>query len=151
MRLHCMQIGQQLGKAGDKAQSAAEQAKNKVGRAVGDVSALPDGPKDAASQAKSGAKQLGRDASQAGKDLTGSGNVVDKVECPCDRLCLMPLAEQRRFIDAIEAVAPGRGFILYTYCITSPLPWKKLGLSVRREAWTPLNLPPASVFRYTPR
>jgi phosphatidylethanolamine/phosphatidyl-N-methylethanolamine N-methyltransferase len=66
-------------------------------------------------------------------------------------LVLLPLSEQRRFVDAIEAVAPGRGFILYTYCITSPLPWKKLGLVARREAWTPLNFPPASVFRYTPR
>jgi phosphatidylethanolamine/phosphatidyl-N-methylethanolamine N-methyltransferase len=65
-------------------------------------------------------------------------------------LVLLPLAEQRRFIDAIEAVAPGRGFILYSYCITSPLPWKKHGLSPKREAWTPLNFPPASVWRYVP-
>ncbi len=66
-------------------------------------------------------------------------------------LVLLPLAEQRRFIDAIEAVAPGRGFILYSYCVTSPLPWKKHGLQPRREAWTPLNFPPASVWRYTPQ
>jgi phosphatidylethanolamine/phosphatidyl-N-methylethanolamine N-methyltransferase len=66
-------------------------------------------------------------------------------------LVLLPLAEQRRFIDAIESVAPGRGFILYSYCVTSPLPWKKHGLVPRREAWTALNFPPASVWRYTPR
>jgi len=66
-------------------------------------------------------------------------------------LVLLPFAEQRRFIDAIEAVAPGKGFILYTYCITSPLDWKKHGLVAKREAWTPFNVPPASVFRYTPR
>ncbi len=66
-------------------------------------------------------------------------------------LVLLPVPEQRRFIDAIEAVAPGRGFILYSYCITSPLPWKKHGLVPKREAWTPLNFPPASVWRYTPR
>jgi len=65
-------------------------------------------------------------------------------------LVLLPVAEQRRFIDAIEAVAPGRGFILYSYCITSPLPWKKHGLAPKREAWTPLNFPPASVWRYVP-
>ncbi len=65
-------------------------------------------------------------------------------------LVLLPVAEQRRFIDAIQAVAPGLGFILYSYCVTSPLPWKKLGLTPRREAWTPLNFPPASVWRYTP-
>lgn len=66
-------------------------------------------------------------------------------------LVLLPLAEQRRFIDAIESVAPGRGFLHYSYCVTSPLPWRKHGLVAKREAWTPLNFPPASVWRYTPR
>lgn len=65
-------------------------------------------------------------------------------------LVLLPLAEQRSFIDAIEAVAPGRGFLHYSYCVTSPLPWKKHGLTPKREAWTPLNFPPASVWRYVP-
>lgn len=65
-------------------------------------------------------------------------------------LVLLPLAEQRRFLDAIAAVAPGRGFLLYSYCVTSPLPWRKHGLRARREAWTPLNFPPASVWRYLP-
>ncbi|MBU6499172.1 MAG: methyltransferase domain-containing protein, partial [Rhodospirillales bacterium] len=50
-------------------------------------------------------------------------------------LVLLPLAEQRRFLDAIAAVAPGRGFLLYSYCVTSPLPWRKHGLRARREAW----------------
>jgi phosphatidylethanolamine/phosphatidyl-N-methylethanolamine N-methyltransferase len=65
-------------------------------------------------------------------------------------LVLLPLAEQRRFIAAIEAVAPGRGFLHYSYCATSPLPWRKHALIARREAWTPLNFPPASVWRYLP-
>jgi phosphatidylethanolamine/phosphatidyl-N-methylethanolamine N-methyltransferase len=65
-------------------------------------------------------------------------------------LVLLPVQEQRRFIDAIAAVAPGRGFLHYSYCATSPLPSRKHGLAPRREAWTPLNLPPASVWRYTP-
>jgi phosphatidylethanolamine/phosphatidyl-N-methylethanolamine N-methyltransferase len=65
-------------------------------------------------------------------------------------LVLLPVAEQRRFVDAIEAVAPGRGFICYTYSFASPLPFKKLGLIAKHEAWTPLNIPPASVWRYTP-
>jgi phosphatidylethanolamine/phosphatidyl-N-methylethanolamine N-methyltransferase len=63
-------------------------------------------------------------------------------------LVLLPTAEQRRFIDAMTAVAPGRGFLHYSYCITSPLPARRHGLTARREAWTPLNLPPASVWRY---
>jgi phosphatidylethanolamine/phosphatidyl-N-methylethanolamine N-methyltransferase len=65
-------------------------------------------------------------------------------------LVLLPVLEQRRFIDAMQAVAPGRGFLHYSYCATSPLPWKKHGLVAKREAWTPLNFPPASVWRYTP-
>ncbi len=65
-------------------------------------------------------------------------------------LVLLPVLEQRRFIDAMLAVAPGRGFLHYSYCATSPLPSRKHGLAAKREAWTPLNLPPASVWRYTP-
>jgi phosphatidylethanolamine/phosphatidyl-N-methylethanolamine N-methyltransferase len=63
-------------------------------------------------------------------------------------LVLLPFEQQRRFVEAVEHVAPGRGFLLYTYCITSPLPWRRLGLSAVREAWTWKNLPPASVWRY---
>ena len=65
-------------------------------------------------------------------------------------LVLLPFAEQRRFLDAIEAVAPGRGFLHFSYCATSPLPARRHRLTARREAWTPLNFPPASVWRYTP-
>jgi phosphatidylethanolamine/phosphatidyl-N-methylethanolamine N-methyltransferase len=65
-------------------------------------------------------------------------------------LVLLPKADQRRFIDSIEAVAPGRGFLHYSYCVTSPLPWRAHRLAARREAWTPLNFPPASVWRYLP-
>jgi phosphatidylethanolamine/phosphatidyl-N-methylethanolamine N-methyltransferase len=65
-------------------------------------------------------------------------------------LVLLALAEQRRFIDAIEVVAPGRGFLHYSYCATSPLPARRHTLAARREAWTPLNFPPASVWRYMP-
>ncbi|WP_237213717.1 class I SAM-dependent methyltransferase [Falsiroseomonas oryziterrae] len=65
-------------------------------------------------------------------------------------LVMLPLDRQRRFVEAVEAVAPGRGFLLYTYCITSPLPYRKLNLSAERKAWTPLNVPPASVWHYRP-
>ena len=65
-------------------------------------------------------------------------------------MVLLPLAEQRRFVAAIEAVAPGRGFLHFSYCVTSPLPAPKLALAGTRAAWTPLNFPPASVWRYAP-
>ena len=64
-------------------------------------------------------------------------------------LVLLPDAEQRGFIDAMHAVAPGRGFLHYSYCATSPLPYRRHNLTAKREAWTPLNFPPASVWRYT--
>lgn len=63
-------------------------------------------------------------------------------------LVMLPLEQQRRFVDAVETVAPGRGFLLYSYCVTSPLPMRKLHLAGKREAWTPMNFPPASVWRY---
>jgi phosphatidylethanolamine/phosphatidyl-N-methylethanolamine N-methyltransferase len=65
-------------------------------------------------------------------------------------MVLLPLAEQRRFVEAIESVAPGRGFLHFSYCVTSPLPAPKLRLAGQRAAWTPLNFPPASVWRYAP-
>ena len=65
-------------------------------------------------------------------------------------LVLLPLGRQVAFVTAVEAVAPGRGFLLYTYCATSPLPYRKLGLTAKRLAFTPLNIPPASVWRYRP-
>ena len=81
--------------------------------------------------------------------LLPAGMRVGTVICGIP-LVLLPLERQRAFLRAVEAVAPGLGFLLYTYCITSPLPWRALGLTARREAWTPLNLPPASVWRYRP-
>ena len=66
-------------------------------------------------------------------------------------LVLLPLAEQRRFIDVMAAVAPGCGFLHYSYCATSPLPAARHGLVADRVAWTPLNVPPASLWRYRPQ
>jgi phosphatidylethanolamine/phosphatidyl-N-methylethanolamine N-methyltransferase len=82
--------------------------------------------------------------------LLPAGMKVGTVICGIP-LVLLPLERQRAFVAAVEAVAPGLGFLLYTYCVTSPLPWKRLGLSAKREAWTPWNLPPASVWRYRVR
>lgn len=65
-------------------------------------------------------------------------------------LVMLPVERQARFAAAVEAVNPGRGFLLYTYCVTSPLAWKRLGLRAERRAFTPLNFPPASVWRYRP-
>jgi phosphatidylethanolamine/phosphatidyl-N-methylethanolamine N-methyltransferase len=65
-------------------------------------------------------------------------------------LVLLPQDEQRRFIAAFDAVAPGRGLLHFSHCATSPLPARYQGLRARREAWTALNVPPASVWRYVP-
>jgi phosphatidylethanolamine/phosphatidyl-N-methylethanolamine N-methyltransferase len=66
-------------------------------------------------------------------------------------LVLLPEKKQRQFIDQVEVVAPSKGFLLYTYCITSPLPYRTLKLEAERLAWTPLNFPPASVWHYRPK
>jgi phosphatidylethanolamine/phosphatidyl-N-methylethanolamine N-methyltransferase len=66
-------------------------------------------------------------------------------------LVLLPEKKQRQFVDQVEAVAPGKGFLLYTYCISSPLPHRTLKLEAERLAWTPLNFPPASVWHYRPK
>jgi len=66
-------------------------------------------------------------------------------------LVLLPEKKQRQFIDQVKAVAPGKGFLLYTYCITSPLPYRTLKLEAERLTWTPLNFPPASVWHYHPK
>ncbi|MDE2516844.1 MAG: phosphoethanolamine methyltransferase [Rhodospirillales bacterium] len=65
-------------------------------------------------------------------------------------LVLQPRTEQARFIAAIEAVAPGRGFLHFSYCATSPLPARAHRLTARRIGWTPANFPPASLWRYEP-
>jgi phosphatidylethanolamine/phosphatidyl-N-methylethanolamine N-methyltransferase len=65
-------------------------------------------------------------------------------------MVLLSLADQRRMIAEIETVAPGRGFLHFSYCMTSPLSESKLRLAGTRAAWTPLNFPPASVWRYAP-
>ena len=101
-------------------------------------------------EALPGVKVICGDAFELARDLPGRlhGKVGTAI-CGIP-LVLLPLEQQQRFVDAVEAVAPGRGFLLYTYCITSPLPYGKLNLSAKREAWTPLNFPPASVWRYQP-
>ena len=63
-------------------------------------------------------------------------------------LVLLPFAEQQRFVAAFRAVAPECGFLHYSYCATSPISPRRLGLEARRLAWTPLNFPPASVWHY---
>src|SRR5690606_22270068 len=41
-------------------------------------------------------------------------------------LVLLSFERQEAFRDAVEAVAPGKGYLLYTYSATSPLPYRKL-------------------------
>jgi len=65
-------------------------------------------------------------------------------------MVLLSLDDQRGMISEIAKVAPGRGFLHFSYCATSPLSESKLRLAGTRAAWTPLNFPPASVWRYAP-
>jgi len=64
-------------------------------------------------------------------------------------MVMLPHKLQQEIVDAIFRVLPhGRRFLLYTYCATSPLAMKKLGLKGKRLGWTPRNFPPASVWGY---
>ncbi len=81
-----------------------------------------------------------------GDDLVGKvGTIV--VGIP---MVMLPIDLQKEIVAAIYRVLPkGRRFLLYTYCATSPLDMKKLGLKGKRLGWTPRNFPPASVWGYT--
>jgi phosphatidylethanolamine/phosphatidyl-N-methylethanolamine N-methyltransferase len=65
-------------------------------------------------------------------------------------LMLLPFEGQRRFVEAVERIAPGRGFLQLSYQLRSPIPADRLGLSAARLCWTLRNLPPAGVWRYQP-
>jgi phosphatidylethanolamine/phosphatidyl-N-methylethanolamine N-methyltransferase len=68
------------------------------------------------------------------------------VVCGIPLVLLLPVAEQRRFIDAIEG--GGAGARLPALQLLRNLAAVRAAVA-RREAWTPLNFPPASVWRYT--
>ncbi len=60
-----------------------------------------------------------------------------------------PLDFQREVIDAtFRILPPGGQFLLYSFMPHSPLDRAALGLTGRRVGFTPLNLPPASVWGY---
>jgi phosphatidylethanolamine/phosphatidyl-N-methylethanolamine N-methyltransferase len=65
-------------------------------------------------------------------------------------LMLLPFEVQRQFVEAVEQVAPGRGFLQLSYQLRSPIPADRLGLDARRICWTLRNIPPAGVWRYQP-
>lgn len=65
-------------------------------------------------------------------------------------LMLLPFEVQGRFVEAVEQVAPGRGFLQLSYQLRSPIPANRLGLRARRTGWTLRNIPPAGVWRYQP-
>lgn len=64
-------------------------------------------------------------------------------------MVLLPFEQQQEIIAAIfRILKSGRHFLLFTYCITSPLSMKALHLRGKRLGWTPWNFPPASLWAY---
>lgn len=64
-------------------------------------------------------------------------------------MVMLPLNLQRELVAAcFRVLTPGRRFLHYTFCATSPLDRSKLGLTGQRLGWTPFNFPPASVWGY---
>lgn len=65
-------------------------------------------------------------------------------------MVMLPIDLQKEIVAAIFRVMPaGSRFVLYTYCATSPLDMKALGLKGKRLGWTPRNFPPASLWGYS--
>jgi len=65
-------------------------------------------------------------------------------------LTMLPVEVMRPIVDGMFAVMPpGRRFLHYSFCITSPLPYRKLGIKSERVGFTLGNFPPASVWGYT--
>ena len=81
-------------------------------------------------------------------EQAGAGRVGDVV-CGIP-LVMLPFPTQQKVVGAMLAASPVRGFLHLSYCITSPLPSAKLGLSGNRLAWTMRNFPPGGVWRYAP-
>lgn len=65
-------------------------------------------------------------------------------------LMLLAFETQRRFVEMVERIAPGKGFLQLSYQLRSPIPADRLGLRAERVCWTLRNLPPAGVWRYRP-
>ena len=61
----------------------------------------------------------------------------------------LPLPVQREVVDAAFSIMPkGSRFLLYTYMLNSSLNMKALNIKGKRLDWTPLNVPPASLWGY---
>ncbi len=61
----------------------------------------------------------------------------------------LPMRVQKEVVEACFKILPEGGrFILYTYGVGSPLNQRTLGLKGKRLGFTPLNVPPASVWGY---
>ena len=65
-------------------------------------------------------------------EQAGAGRVGDVV-CGIP-LVMLPFPTQQKVVGAMLAASPVRGFLHLSYCITSPLPSAKLGLSGNRLA-----------------
>lgn len=84
-------------------------------------------------------------AEMLGPELSGRvGTVIIGIP-----MITFPLEFQREVLDATFRIMPeGSRFLLYTYMPHSPLNRQALGLTGERVGFTPLNVPPASVWGY---
>ncbi len=64
-------------------------------------------------------------------------------------LTMLPIDIMRPIVNGmLDVMPPGRRFLHYSFCITSPLPYKRLGLKSDRLGFTLGNFPPASLWGY---
>jgi phosphatidylethanolamine/phosphatidyl-N-methylethanolamine N-methyltransferase len=90
------------------------------------------------------------------RDLAGvlRARGIARVKAVASGLPLLNIPDPicREIVSQAFSVMEADGLYLqYTYGPTSPLPrrlWGALGVAGRRVSWVPMNLPPASVWRY---
>jgi phosphatidylethanolamine/phosphatidyl-N-methylethanolamine N-methyltransferase len=64
----------------------------------------------------------------------------------------MPEAFQRAIVEqGLGALRPGGTMLQYTYAVRPPVPTARLGIEAELARFVPLNLPPATVWRYRRR
>ncbi|MSO71418.1 MAG: hypothetical protein EXQ88_05325 [Alphaproteobacteria bacterium] len=93
------------------------------------------------------------------RDLAGvlRAHGITRVKAVASGLPLLNIPDpicQQIVAQAFAAMGSDGIYLQYTYGPTSPLPLrlqKPLGLEGKRVSWVPMNLPPASVWRYRKR
>ena len=88
---------------------------------------------------------------QAALDAAFKTDAPNRFDCVISGLPLLNFPKEKRFElfnAAMDAVAPGRPFVQFSYGILPPVPVDEREFAVTRSSWIFRNLPPARVWVY---